>query len=96
MTPAATSNPASETKRDARERREGVVVTDARNKTIKVRVSYSIRFPKYEKVIRRSTFLHAHDENNEAKTGDQVEVMACRRLSKSKCWRLERIVRKAD
>ena len=78
------------------DRRMGKVVSARRDKSIKVRFEFSVKHPKYGKYMRRSTTLHTHDEKNEAKTGDIVEVVACRRLSKTKCWRLERIVRSAS
>ena len=79
--------------RGKRDRRVGVVVTDGRSKTIKVRFDFLVKHPKYHKLLKRHTTLHAHDERNEAKKGDVVEVVACRRLSKTKFWRLERVVR---
>ncbi len=85
----------SVTKRGERPCCVGFVVSDSRDKTIKVVYEYTRKHPKYGKYIRRSTTLHAHDEKNEAKVGDKVEVMACRRLSKTKCWRLLRIIRRA-
>ena len=84
------------TNRGQREHRVGTVVSDKSDKTIKVRFDYSIKVPKYGKYLRRSTMLHAHDEKNEAKRGDVVEVCACRRLSKSKTWRLTKIVRRGE
>jgi len=81
--------------RGKRVRRIGTVVSDKRDKTVKVVYEYTTKHRMYGKYIRRSTTLHVHDEANEAKTGDVVEVMACRRLSKTKCWRLMRIVRSA-
>jgi small subunit ribosomal protein S17 len=82
-------------KRAKRPTRLGVVTSDKRDKTIAVTVSYSVRHPKYGKHIRRRTVLHAHDEKNEAATGDRVEIVMCRPLSKSKCWRLLRIIERA-
>ena len=76
--------------------RTGAVVSDRAEKTIKVRYDYSVKHPKYGKYYKRSTTLHAHDENNEARVGDVVEVAACRRLSKTKCWRLVRVVRRVS
>jgi small subunit ribosomal protein S17 len=73
----------------------GVVTSDARDKTIRVTVSYMVRHPKYGKYIRRRTVLHAHDEKNECHTGDRVEVVQCRPLSKTKCWRLLRVLQQA-
>ncbi len=81
--------------RRRRPTRIGVVSSDRRDKTIKVEVSYLVKHPKYGKYIRRRTVLHAHDENNEAKVGDTVEVMMCRPISKTKSWRLVRIVERA-
>lgn len=75
--------------------RVGVVESDRGEKTIKVRFDYTVKHPKYGKYYKRSTALHAHDEKNEAGVGDVVEVMSCRRISKTKCWRLIRIVRRS-
>jgi small subunit ribosomal protein S17 len=74
---------------------EGVVASDKGNKTIKVVVNYQTRHPKYGKFLKRRTVLHAHDERNEAKEGDTVEIAECRPLSKTKHHRLLRIVQKA-
>ncbi len=74
---------------------EGVVASDKGNKTIKVLVEYQTKHPKYGKYLKRRTVLHAHDEQNEAKEGDTVELAECRPLSKTKHHRLIRIVRKA-
>lgn len=72
----------------------GVVESDGRDKTIKVRIDRLIRHPKYGKYLQRRSGFHAHDPNNEARVGDQVEIMACRPISKTKSWRLVRIVRR--
>jgi small subunit ribosomal protein S17 len=82
--------------RGKRERRIGTVVSDKGDKTASVRYDYMVRHAKYGKYYRRSTTLHTHDEKNEAKIGDVVEVMACRRMSKTKCWRLTRVIRSAS
>ncbi len=79
-----------------RECRIGTVVSDKSDKTITVRFDYTVKHPKYGKYYKRSTRLRTHDQENEAKMGDVVEVMGCRRQSKSKCWRLTRIVRSAS
>ena len=75
-----------------REVRLGTVISDKGDKTIRVRYDFQVKHTKYGKYFRRSTVLAAHDENNEAKVGDVVEVAACRRISKSKCWRLLKVV----
>ena len=74
---------------------EGVVASDKGNKTIKVVVNYQTKHPKYGKYLKRRTVLHAHDEKNEAREGDTVEIAECRPLSKTKHHRLLRIVQKA-
>ncbi len=84
---------ASAQKRKARTVRVGVVESDNRDKTIKVVMAYTLKHPKYGKYMRRRTKLHVHDETNEAKVGDTVEIMECRPYSKTKRWRLTRVVR---
>ncbi len=74
---------------------EGNVVSVANDKSITVLVERKVKHPLYKKYIRRSTRLHAHDENNECKTGDTVRVEACRPVSKTKCWRLVAVVARA-
>ena len=74
---------------------QGVVASDKGNKTIKVVVNYQTKHPKYGKYLKRRTVLHAHDEKNEAREGDTVEIAECRPLSKTKHHRLLRIVQKA-
>src|SRR5918999_422500 len=74
---------------------QGVVASDKGDKTIKVVVNYQTRHPKYGKILKRRTTLHAHDEKNEAREGDTVELAECRPLSKTKHHRLVRIVQKA-
>jgi len=83
---------AASVKRGQRDRRTGTVVSDKGDKTIRVRFDFLVKHDKYGKFLRRSTTLATHDENNEARKGDLVEVVACRRLSKTKCWRLLRIL----
>ena len=73
----------------------GVVASDKGDKTIKVVVNYQTKHPKYGKYLKRRTVLHAHDEKNEAKEGDTVEIAECRPLSRTKHHRLLRIVQKA-
>src|SRR6267378_398754 len=73
----------------------GVVSSDKGNKSITVVVDFQTKHPKYGKILRRRTKLHAHDEKNEAKQGDKVELAECRPLSKTKHHRLIRIVEKA-
>ena len=73
----------------------GVVTSDKGNKSITVVVDFQTKHPKYGKYLRRRTTIHAHDEKNEAKQGDKVELAECRPLSKTKHHRLVRIVEKA-
>jgi small subunit ribosomal protein S17 len=72
--------------------RTGVVAQDAADKTIRVQINYQTMHPKYGKYLTRRTVLQAHDEQNEAKLGDTVEIAECRPLSKTKHHRLVRIV----
>jgi small subunit ribosomal protein S17 len=94
-TPAAKGTPASEEARPLLRTLEGVVASDKGHKTIKVVVNYQTRHPKYGKFLKRRTVLHAHDETNQAREGDTVEIAECRPLSKTKHHRLLRIVQKA-
>jgi small subunit ribosomal protein S17 len=73
----------------------GFVTSRMGDKSIKVTVHYRTPHAKYQKVINRQTVVHVHDEKNEAKVGDQVEVMETRPLSRLKCWRLVRIIEAA-
>lgn len=75
--------------------RTGVVTADSRDKTIRVSIDFLDRHEKYGKYLRRSTELHAHDEKNEAHVGDTVEIAECRPVSKTKRWRLVRVVKQA-
>jgi small subunit ribosomal protein S17 len=75
--------------------RQGIVISDAADKTITVRIDIARRHPTYEKVVRRSRTLSAHDESNEAGQGDVVRIIETRPISKSKRWRLVEVVEKA-
>ena len=74
---------------------EGSVVGASCDKSITVLVERKVKHPLYKKYIKRSTKLHAHDENNECQAGDTVRIEACRPISKTKCWRLVEVVSKA-
>jgi small subunit ribosomal protein S17 len=87
--------PKPEHERGRRQERQGTVVSAAADKTIVVRVDVVKVHPRYKKVIKRSTRLHAHDEQNEAKLGDVVRVVETRPLSRMKRWRLQEIVEAA-
>ncbi len=78
-----------------RKERRGVVVSDAMDKTIVVRIDTVQKHERYGKVVRRSSKLHAHDEQNSAGVGDLVRVVETRPLSASKRWRLLEILEKA-
>ena len=73
----------------------GRVVSDKMNKTVTVLVERRSKHPIYGKVVIKSNKYHAHDENDECKTGDLVEIQASRKLSKTKAWRVLRVVEKA-
>src|SRR6187431_1953002 len=74
---------------------QGVVASDKGDKTIRVVVEYQMKHPKYGKYLKRRTVLHAHDEKNEAKEGDVVQIAECRPMSRTKHHRLLRILQKA-
>lgn len=78
--------------RTSRRTIEGVVTSDKMAKTITVVVVRTYKHPKYGKYMRVRKKYHAHDEKGEAKTGDRVELMACRPLSRLKRWRLVRVI----
>ena len=84
------------TDRSRRKVRTGVVVSDAMDKTVLVRIDRQVRHALYGKTVRRSSKLAAHDEGNEAHVGDTVRVMETRPLSKSKRWRVVEIVERAE
>ena len=81
--------------RRTRKKKIGKVTSDKPDKTITVQFQRMVRHPMYEKFLRQRTTVYAHDENNEARVGDTVEVMVTRPLSKSKRWRLVRIIARA-
>lgn len=73
----------------------GTVVSDKMNKTVTVLVERKVKHPIYGKVIRLSKKYHAHDENNEFHSGDVVVIEECRPISKSKAWKVSKLVEKA-
>jgi len=81
--------------RSERKVRQGVVVSDAREKTITVEMEDSVRHPKYGKVVRRTKRFHAHDATNDAHVGDTVRIVETRPLSKTVRWRLLDVVERA-
>ena len=83
------------TERGSRKVRTGVVVSDKMDKTVLVRIDRQVRHPLYGKTVRRSSKLAAHDEANDAHTGDTVRVMETRPTSKTKRWRVIEIVERA-
>ncbi|QOJ05040.1 MAG: 30S ribosomal protein S17 [Planctomycetia bacterium] len=83
------------TARKGRRTKIAVVESDRGDKTLRVRIDRLVKHAKYGKYQRRRSVLHVHDEKNEAKAGDVVEIMECRPISKTKSWRLLRVVRKA-
>jgi small subunit ribosomal protein S17 len=95
MTTATKNAPRTAEDRKLRNRLIGVVTSDKVNKTRKVVFEYLARHAKYNKYVKRQTVLHVHDDKNESRLGDQVEVMSCRPISKTKTYRLVRIVTKA-
>ena len=81
--------------RNLRKTRVGIVVSDKMDKTVVVAIADNVRHPLYNKIVKRTVKIKAHDENNECRVGDRVEMMETRHLSKDKCWRVTRIIEKA-
>ncbi|MEG2003201.1 MAG: 30S ribosomal protein S17 [Clostridia bacterium] len=81
--------------RALRKTRMGLVVSDKMDKTIVVAIKDSVKHPLYKKIIKRTVKFKAHDEKNECKIGDKVEIMETRPISKDKNWRLVEIIEKA-
>jgi small subunit ribosomal protein S17 len=73
----------------------GRVVSDKMDKTVTVLVERRVKHPLYGKIVTKSRKYHAHDEKNEFKEGDLVEIIACRRLAKTKAFRVARLIEKA-
>ncbi len=86
---------ASGTDEGKRKVRQGIVVSDKADKTITVRIDTARRHRRYEKIVRSSSTLHAHDEGNEAHEGDTVRVVESRPLSRTKRWRLMDVLERA-
>lgn len=93
-TAAVAAAPAAE-ERANRKSFEGVVVSDKMDKTRTVRVTRTVRHPFYAKVMTKSSKFHVHDESNQSREGDLVEITSTRPLSKLKRWRLVRVVKAA-
>ena len=91
-----TATAPAEKKQGQRKVQRGVVKSTKMDKTISVGVERTFPHPVYEKFVRRSAKLYAHDENNEANVGDTVEVIETRPLSKLKRWRLVKVLRRAE
>lgn len=92
---AETQENAQTLNRSSRKTRIGKVVSDKMDKTVVVSIERRVQHPVYGKMVRRTKRLKAHDERNDAKTGDTVRIMETRPLSKDKRWRLVEIVERA-
>ena len=75
---------------------QGRVVSDKMDKTVVVEVERTVMHPLYQRYIRRRKKYHAHDETNDCKVGDQVKIVSCRPLSKTKRWRVGEVIRRAE
>jgi small subunit ribosomal protein S17 len=95
MAESMTTNQSAARARSARKVRMGIVVSDKMQKTVVVRIERRFAHPQYGKMVKRSTKVKAHDEANDAKTGDTVRIMETRPLSKDKRWRVVEIVDRA-
>ena len=81
--------------RNLRKTRVGIVVSDKMDKTVVIAINDNVRHPLYKKIVKRTVKLKAHDELNECRVGDRVEVTETRPLSKDKRWRVVNIIEKA-
>lgn len=90
------STPEEKIQRADRKVLQGLVISDAMDKTVVVQVRDAASHPTYKKIVRRDKHLKAHDENNEAGRGDLVRIMETRPLSKTKRWRIVEILEKAQ
>ena len=95
QTATATATATTTKVRKLRKEKTGIVTSDKMDKTIVVSVERRIKHPKYGKFIKRTSKFFAHDEKNEAHTGDLVMIGETRPMSKNKCWRLVKVVEKA-
>jgi small subunit ribosomal protein S17 len=93
-TPAAT--PEQTATRGARQVKTGVVVSNAMEKTVVVRVERTYKHPLYQRYVKSSRKLTAHDEQNQCNVGDVVSIVSCRPLSRTKRWRLKEVVKRAE
>jgi small subunit ribosomal protein S17 len=92
---ATNTNEAAPTRKPLIATEIGRVVSDKMNKTVTVLVERRVKHPLYGKVVTKSAKYHAHDENNEYKEGDLVEIIATRKLSKTKAWKVSKLLEKA-
>jgi small subunit ribosomal protein S17 len=94
-TPTGEATPPREHVAGTQKVRQGIVVSDKADKTIVVRIDAARRHRRYQKIVRTSQTLHAHDERNDAHAGDTVTVRECRPLSRTKRWRLVDVIERA-
>lgn len=92
--PQAKSNESA--KRSRRKTRQGIVVSNAMDKSILVKVERTMRHPLYKKTLKRNKKYMAHDQENSGRVGDLVRIMECRPLSRNKKWRLVEIMERAE
>lgn len=95
MMAQAQKNDSETMERNSRKTRVGMVVSDKMQKTVVVSIERRVQHPVYGKMVRRTKKLKAHDEENQAKTGDTVRIMETRPLSKDKRWRVVEIIERA-
>jgi small subunit ribosomal protein S17 len=90
-----TADAQAEDARNRRKLRTGVVSSDKMDKTVVVTIKNLVRHPMYGRILKQDKKFKAHDETNDAHTGDTVEIMETRPLSKDKCWRVVRVIERA-
>lgn len=95
MTQSSTTPAATSTRKALKGMRVGVVVSDKRDKSRTVVATFQTKHPKYGKYIKHRSKYQVHDETNESRQGDTVEIVPCRPISKTKSWRLVRVIERA-
>ncbi len=92
---AATAEQQVESKRGLTKTQEGIVTSNKMNKSVVVSIVSYKKHPSYGKYVRRTKKFAAHDERNECQVGDRVQIIECRPLSKTKRWRVQKVLEKA-
>ena len=94
-TPMATATSEQATAQSRRQKKVGTVVSDKMDKTVVVAVDYMVMHPLYRRYVRRRSKFQAHDESNDCRVGDRVQIVSSRPLSRTKRWRVQQILERS-